>query len=190
MVATEACSSATWDSRAIVTLSRKRRCTRVPTVRRNHVPAVDTPRPIAAACNMPGLLSRTPLPSSMSHKARSASGSAASCDRTNAATIKRGSWRYPNLHNRHIDDRAGGSGSIVAGARCRSGEDVIRLALLVVRDVEALRLQIEHGAIASGERHQLVVRAVLDNPAVLEHADTIGMADGREAMRDQDGRAM
>jgi hypothetical protein len=58
----------------------------------------------------PGLCSRTPLPSSISHNARSASGSAASCDSTNAATIRRGSWRYPSLHNRHIDDSAGGSG--------------------------------------------------------------------------------
>src|SRR6267143_6005825 len=186
MVATEACSSATWDSRAIVTLSRKRRCTRVPTVRRNHVPAVDTPRPIAAACNMPGLLSRTPLPSSMSQKARSASGSAASCDRTKAATIKRGSWRYASLHSRHIEDSAGGSGSI---ARFRSGEDVICRALLL-RDVEALRLQIEHRSIAPRERHQLVVRAEFDDPAVLQHADTIGVAHRGEAMRDQDGRAM
>src|SRR5437879_1242677 len=182
MVATEACSSATWDSSAIVTLSRNWRCTRVLTVRRNHVPAVDTPRPTAAACNMPGRCSRTPLPSSISHKARSASGSAASCDSTNAVAIKRGSWRYPNLHKRHIDDSAGGSGSIVPGARSRSGEDVISLAFLVVRNVEALRLQIEHGPIASGERHQLVVRAVLTDPAMLEHADTIGMPDGGETL--------
>src|ERR1700736_1917987 len=187
MVATDAWSCATCDSSAIVTLSRKRRCTRVLTVRRNQVAAVETPRPIAAPCTMPGLCSKTPLPSSMSHKARSASGSAASCDSTNATNIKRGSWRYPSLHNRHIDDSAGGSGSI---ARSRSGEDVIRRALLVVRNVESLRLQIEHGPIAPDERHQLVVRAELDDPAVLEHADTIGMADCREAMRDQNGGAM
>src|SRR3984893_13388257 len=185
-VATDACSWATCDSSAIVTLSRKRRCTRGLTVRRNHVAAVDTPRPIAAPCTMLGLCSSTPLPSSISHNARSASGSAASCDSTNAATIKRGSWRYPSLHNLHIDDSAGGSGSI---ARSRSGEDVIRLALLVVRDGEALSLQIEHGPIAPGQRHQLIVRAELDDPAMLEHADTIGMADRGEAMRDQDGCA-
>ena len=71
-------------SSAIVTLSRKRRCTRVLTVRRNHVAAVETPRPIAAPCTRPDRCSRTPLPSSISHSASSASGSAASCDSTNA----------------------------------------------------------------------------------------------------------
>src|SRR5882757_3444240 len=186
MVAIDASSRATCDSSAIVTLSRKRRCTRVLTVRRNHVAAVDTPRPTAAPCTMPDLCSRTPLPSSISHNARSASGSAASCDNPNDAIIKRGSWRYPSLHSRHIDDRAGGSGSIV---RSRSGEDVICRTLLV-RDVEALCLQIEHRPIASGERHELVVRAKLDDLSAFKHTDTIGMADGGEAMRDQDGRAM
>src|SRR2546425_919042 len=196
MVATDAWSCATWDSRAMVTLSRKRRCMRVLTVRRNHVAAADTPRPIAAPWIMPGRCSRTPLPSSISHNARSASGSAASCDSTNAVTIKRGSWRYPSLHSRHIDDNAGGSGSILSGApgapgaRSRSGEDIIRSAQLLVRDFEALRLQIEHRPVAPGERHQLVVRAELDDPAVLEHADPISVADRGEAMGDQDGRAM
>src|ERR1700675_2360658 len=187
MVATEACSRATCDSSAMVTLSRKRRCRRVLTVRRNHVAAVDTPSPIAAPCTMPVLCSRTPLPSSISHKASSASGSAASCESTNATTIKRGSWRYPSLHSRHIDDSAGGSGSI---ARSRLREDVIRRALLFVRNAETLRLQIEHGPVAPRERHEFLMRAVLDDPAVLEHADTIGVADRGEPMRDQDGRAV
>ena len=53
-----------------------------------------------------------------------------------------------------------------------------------------MRLQIEHGPIAPGERHQLVVCAELDDPAVLKHADAIGMADRGEAMRDQDGGAV
>src|SRR5713226_8029461 len=181
IVAIDACSCATCDSRAMVTLSRKRRCTRVLTVRRNHVAAADTPRPSAAPSTMPGLCLRMPLPSSISHSARSASGRAASCDSTNATTIKRGSWRYPSLHNRHMDDSAGGSGSIVPGVRSRSGEDVIRRALLFRND-EALRLQIEHRPVTPAERHQLVVRAELDDPAVLEHADAIGMADRGEAM--------
>src|SRR5260370_29177246 len=189
MVATDACSCATCDSSAMVTLSRKRRCTRVLTVRRNHVAAADTPRPIAAPCTMPGLCSRMPLPSSISHNARSASGSAASCESTNATAIRRGSWRYPSLHNRHMDDSAGRSGAIVPGARPPSGEDVIRRALLL-RDVEALRLHVEHRPAAPRERHQLVVRAELDHPAVLEHANAIGMADRGEAMRDQDGGPM
>ena len=54
IVATDACSRATCDSSAIVTLSRKRRCTRVLTVRRNQVAAADTPRPIAAASTSAG----------------------------------------------------------------------------------------------------------------------------------------
>src|SRR5207245_6178033 len=157
----------------------------------------DTPRPIAAPCTMPGRCSRRPLPRSISHNARSASGSAAICDNTNATSINRGSWRYPSLHNRHIDERAGGSGSIFSGvrdfagvpdARLRSGEDVIRRALLL-RDVKALRLQIEHRPVAPAERHQLFVRAEFDNPAVLKDADAISMANGREAMRNQDGGA-
>src|SRR5260370_39457612 len=170
MVATDACSCATCDSSAMVTLSRKRRCTRVLTVRRTHVAAVDTPRPMAAPRTMPGLCSRMPLPSSISHNARSASGSAASCDSPNAATIKRGSWRYPSLHNLHIDERAGGSGPMV---RSRSGEDVICRALLF-RNIETPCLQIEHGAIAPAESHQLVVCAQLDDPALRKHADALG----------------
>src|SRR6266436_4969936 len=190
MVATDACSWATWDSSAMVTLSRKRRCTRVLTVRRNQVATAEAPRPIAAPCTIPGLCWRRPLPSSISHRARSVSGSAASCDSTNATTIKRGSWRYPSLHSRHIEDSAGGSGSIFpVPARFRSGEDIIGRALLV-GDVEALRLQIEHRPIAPAECHEFVMRAKFDDPAMLEHADAISMAHGREAMRNQDGRAM
>src|SRR5258708_9665092 len=170
MVATEACSCATCDSSAMVTLSRKRRCTRALTVRRNHVAAVETPSPIAAPFTVPGLCSRTPLPSSISHRARSASGSAASCDSTKATTIRRGSWRYPTLHSRHIDHSAGRRGSI---ARSRLGEDGIRRGLLLARKAEALRLQTEHGPIPSGERHQLLLRAELDQPAERQHADAI-----------------
>src|SRR5260370_28605971 len=176
----------------MVTLSRKRRCTRVLMVRRNQVAAADAPRPMAAPCTMPGLCSRRPLPTSISHNARSASGKAASCESKKATTIKRGSWRYPSLHNRHIEDSAGGSGSIFAdipGSRPRSGEDVIGCALLV-RDVEALRLQIEHRSIAPAESHQLVMSAEFDDAAVLENADTIGMAGGGAATRDHDARSM
>src|SRR5580658_550409 len=190
MVATVACSRATCDSSAIVTLSRKRRCTRVLSVRRNQVAAAVTPRPIAVPSTIPGLCSRTPLPSSISHNARRASGSAASCDSTNAAIINRGSWRYPNLHSRHIDDIAGGSGSIACSTtRLRSGEDVICRAHLL-GNIEALRLQFEHGSVAAAERHQVIVRTEFDHSAVLKHADTIGMADGGKTMGNQDGRAM
>src|SRR5437867_798423 len=42
--------------------------------------------------------------------------------------------------------------------------------------------------VAAARRHQLRVRAELDHLAVLQHADPIGVADGREAVRDQDRR--
>ena len=66
-------------------------------------------------------------------------------------------------------------------------EDVKRLSLLL-RIGEALRLQVEHRAVAAAERHQLVMGAELDDLAVLEHADAIGEPDRREAVRDQDRR--
>src|ERR687897_154526 len=187
MVATDACRCATCDSSAMVTRSRNVRWTRVLTVRSTQVAAVDTARPTAAACTRPVRCSSTPLPSSINHKARSASGSAASCESTSDVTISRGSCRYPSLHNRHMDDNAGGSGSI---ARSRLREDVIRRALLIAWCRESLCLQVEHRSIASAERDQLVVRAQLHHAAVLQHADTIRMAHGREAMRDEDGRAL
>src|SRR5690349_9899912 len=85
-----------------------------------------------------------------------------------------------------MEERAGGSGPIWS---LRSRENVIRGALLF-GDVEALRLQIEHGAVAAADRHELVVRAELDDAAVLEHADAIGVANGGEAVRDKDGGAV
>src|SRR4029453_18628055 len=112
-----------------------------------------------------------PLPSSTSRSARGAPGRAASCDRTKAAIISRGSWRYPSLHSRHIDDSAGGSGSLA-----RAGEGGIDCPLLFTGIGESLRLQIEHRAIAAVQRHQLVVRAQFDDASVLEHADAIGVA--------------
>src|SRR3954469_3940125 len=181
MVPMVACSCATCASSAMVTLSRKRRCRRVLTVRRNHVAAADTASPIAAPLTSPGRCCISPLPSSISHKASSASGNAASCDSTKDATIRRGSCRYPSLHSRHIDDRAGGSGPIAC-----SGEDVIRGPCVLS---EPLRLEIEHRLVAAAKRHQLVVRSELDDAALLENANAIGVTDGREAMRDQDGGA-
>src|SRR6476661_7453807 len=76
MPATEACSFATWDSRAMVILSRNLRCTRVLTVRRNQVAVQETPRPSAAIRIRFRLPASTPLPSNMSHSASSASGTA------------------------------------------------------------------------------------------------------------------
>src|SRR3954469_21875796 len=126
-----------------------------------------------------------PLPSSISQSAIKAAGSAASWDSTNAATIKRGSCRYPSLHNRHIDDSAGGSGP---GPAAWSVEDVIRRARLILG--EALRLQVEHRPISSAQRNQFVVRAEFDDAAAFEDADTIGVPHRREPMRDKDRRAL
>src|SRR4051794_34892834 len=158
----------------MVTRSRKRRETRVLTVRRNQVAAADTARPNAAACTIPGRCATTPSPSSISHKARSASGSAASCDSAKEATINRGSWRNPSLHSRHMDDSAGGNGSMTCS---RSGEDVIGSPLFL-GNVESLRLEIEHRAIASAKSHEFGVGPQFDDLAVLQHADSIGVADG------------
>ena len=63
----------------------------------------------------------------------------------------------------------------------------VRARVLVV--VEARRLEVEHRAVAAAERHQLVVGAELDDPAVLDHADAVGAAHGREPVRDEDRRA-
>ena len=93
IVTTDACRSATWDSRAMVILSRKRRCRRVDTVRRNHVATAETARPMAAIRTRSESPSMTPSPSMASHSARSASGSAASSADTNAKPMSIGSWR-------------------------------------------------------------------------------------------------
>src|SRR5437870_5608056 len=185
----EASSRATCDSSAIVTLSRKRRCTRVLTVRRNQVAAADTPSATAAMRTRARSLCRTPSPSSLNQRARSASGSAANSERRNAVRSSPGSWRYPSLNSRHMDERPGGKTSLAGrtGAPPRSGEDVIGDPFLVLGGGEALRLEVEHRAVAPAQRHQLVVSAELDHPAVLEHADAVGVADRGKAMRDEDG---
>src|SRR5687768_7768590 len=186
MLATDAWSRATCASSAIVTRSRNRRCTRVLTVARNQVAVAEIASPSAAIRTSRPSPFSTPLPSSASHTASNASGSAASWESTNAASISRGSFRYPSLHSRHIDESAGGRGSIAAtGAASRSGEDVIDHALFFFGD-EPLRLQIEHRLVAAASRHQLVVSAQLDHAALLEHANAVGVAHGGEAMRDQD----
>src|SRR5262249_9092525 len=131
MVGTDAWSRATCDSSAIVTLSRKRRCTRVLTVRRNQVAAAETPSATAAVPTRPRLPSSTPSPSRMNQKAKSAAGGAASSARQNEARSMPGSWRKPSLHSRHIDERAGGKSSGTAG-RGLLGKDVIGLSLLVL----------------------------------------------------------
>src|SRR5216683_4832467 len=163
MVATDACNRATCDSRAMVTRSRKRRWTRVPTVRRNHVPAVDNPSAIAAMRMSPASCWRTPSLSNFSHNASSESGSADSSERTSATNMRLGSKWNPSLSSRHIDGSAGGRSSTVRAAclvrPLRSDEDVIHhpLLLLLLTHAEALRLQVEHGPVTPAQLHQLVV---------------------------------
>ena len=79
-----------WTS-AIVTRSRKRRCTRVLIVRRNHVAAADTPSRTAAVYTRPRSPSSTPWPRSLNQSASSASGRAAKSARKNAARSMPGS---------------------------------------------------------------------------------------------------
>src|SRR5262245_31358086 len=173
----------------MVTLSRNRRCTRVLTVRRNQVAVAEMPSPSAAMPTSVGRCAITPSPSSFSHNASSASGSAARSDSTNAASISDGSCRYPSLHRRHIDENAGGSGPMGADAAASaSGKDVIGLAFRVLGFGKSLGLHLEHRPVSPIARDELVVRAQLDHPAVLEHADPIGVAHGRETVRDEDGR--
>jgi hypothetical protein len=147
------------------------------------VAAADNARPMADACTSPGRCSSTPSPRNFNHKAIKASGSAASCDSAKADSIRRGSCWYPSLHSRHIDDNAGGSASSLR-------EDIIGFALFVFSGVEPLRLQIEHRPVAPALGDQFVVRPELDDAAVLEHADPVGVADRGKAMRNQDGGAI
>src|SRR5262249_17246181 len=72
----------------------------------------------------------------------------------------------------------------------RLGEDVIRCARLVGWNNEALCLQIEHRSVTPAKRHQLVVCAELNHTAMFEDANAVGMPDGGESMRDQDGGAV
>src|SRR5215470_11600266 len=61
----------------------------------------------------------------------------------------------------------------------------VRFPTVVV--AEARGLQLEHRAVAAAQRHQLVVTAELDHPAVLQDADAIRVAHRGETMRDQNG---
>src|SRR5512138_2337686 len=173
-------SLATCDSSAMVTLSRNRRCTRVLTVRRNHVPAAETPRAIAVRRRRVASPAATASAISLNQSASSASGIAATSASANDQSINVGSYSSPSRHSRHMDGSAAGRSSLLA-------EDVMRHALLVRRLAEALGLQVEHRAIAATERNELIMRPELDDLSVLQHADPVGQADGRESMGDQDG---
>src|SRR5215472_17004076 len=72
-----------------------------------------------------------------------------------------------------IAARAGTPGCRAATSRKARAAMVLWTALLVRRNRETFRLQIEHRAVASAERHQLVVRAELNHAAVFEHADAV-----------------
>src|SRR5438445_4247429 len=50
------------------------------------------------------------------------------------------------------------------------------------------RLEIEQLRVAAADREQLLVRTLLDQAAVFKDQDAVGAADGREAVRDEDGR--
>src|SRR4030095_10463878 len=178
MVAMVAWGRATCASSAIVTLSRNLRWTRVLTVRRNHVPAAETPRAMDVRRSRVELPAASASAISLNQRASSASGTAAIKDSPNAHVMSVGSYRNPSRQSRHIDGSDAGRSSFL-------GEDVMRHALLVGRLAEALRLQVEHRAIPATQRHELIVAPKLDDPAVLQHADAVGEPNGRESMRDQ-----
>src|SRR5688500_3366397 len=58
--------------------------------------------------------------------------------------------------------------------------------LLGFLDVEARCLQLEHRLVSPAGRHELVMGAELDDASVLQHADAIRVADGREPVGDED----
>ena len=58
------------------------------------------------------------------------------------------------------------------------------------REAHRRKLAVDEAGIEAAARDQLVVRAGLDHAPALEHQDQIGIADGREAMRDDDRRAV
>src|SRR6185437_12313949 len=90
-----------------------------------------------------------------------------------------------------MDWSAGGRGSSVGSVLA---EGVIKKAsgghALLLGKMEALGLQIKHGTVAAPQSHQLIVRAQLHHPALLQHANAVGMADGGKAMRDEDSGAV
>src|SRR4051812_34677023 len=173
MVDTDACNLATCDSSAIVTRSRKRRCTRVDTVDRNHVAIADRAKPTAASLILPVSPATTPSPRTLNHTARRASGSAATSDRMNATSINRGSCWYPSLHSRHIERSAGGRSWSVDGESSEDIEDHLLLAFFGPTDDETAAPQIEHGVGASPRRQPLPVRSPLHDLAAPHPPQTV-----------------
>src|SRR5438105_7022565 len=165
-------------------------------VRKNQVAAADTPRATAARRMSPASCSSTPSLRNLSQSASSESGNADSNDRTSATNMRLGSKRKPSLSNRHIEDSAGGrSSTLRAPFRARpfcSNEDVIDHAFLFVfasaARAKTLGLHVKHGPVSSAELDQLSVRSQLDDFAVLQHADSVGMAHCGKAVRDENCR--
>ena len=60
---------------------------------------------------------------------------------------------------------------------------------LMNRSTSRLVLLVVERAVAAAEREELLVRAALDDLAVLEDEDLIGAADRRQAVRDDERRA-
>src|SRR6267142_1967189 len=91
-----------------------------------------------------------------------------------------------------MDENAGGNSSpwrreaLASG----SGEDVINWFFLAFGSCEAFGLELEHGVITAALRHEFVVCAQLDDPAMFEHADAVGVSHSGKAVRDQNRRAM
>ncbi len=91
IVATDACKLATCDSSAIVTRSRKRRCTRVLTSARIQVAAAQAPSPSAEAITIARWSCSAASARNFRSSAISASGSAATSASANDTLIRNGS---------------------------------------------------------------------------------------------------
>ena len=76
-----------------------------------------------------------------------------------------------------------------AGVGALGGSGVKSSPGLMNRSRSKLVLLVVELPVASAEREQLVVRAALDDLAVLEHEDLVGAADRRQPVRDDERRA-
>src|SRR5215469_4587517 len=165
-----ACSRATCDSRAIVTLSRNRRCIRADTVASSQLATAETASALTAKRSSPGLCSSSPSPSSLNQTASSASGTAATRASVKDTPISAGSYRKPSRHSRHIDRNAGGSLPTASW----SGEDIeghLLFPFLRRPGGEPLGLEREHPPVPAAQCQKLVMAAELHDGAVGDHRD-------------------
>src|SRR4051812_33671373 len=128
-----------------------------------------------------------PSTRNLSHSASSASGSIINKARPSEMASSRGSARYPRRKVRHRERIAGGSSSLSTPVLLERLIPHLLAGLVVLRFGgraslirEARRLQVEHRPIATAERDELVVAAQFDDLALLDDADAIGQAHGRE----------